>query len=225
MTKSKETKPQYRYIKLAETKDWDEEFVKKLGINGVIWAVYAYDSSVVMHCCELTPSYEMIYLGTEFTTDSPYDSIDCEFVEQELREVEAARDNNYSYMHCNDVERLISYPLSSKYESLDDVLEDYSANPSNFDCIDCTLTVEQLKKDVNNGKYNYSNPSAINFIHALRDVFRRKYKRIKSEKIQYAQELAWDEYNGYRFNKVVVLMEKLCRLMVGKDPFGSDQDD
>jgi hypothetical protein len=222
MTKSKETKPQYRYIKVNETRDWDEEFVKKLGINGVIWAVYAYDSSVVTHCCELTPSYEMIYLGTEFTTDSPYDSIDCEFVEEELRDVEAARDTNYSYMHCNDVERIISYPLIGDYEKDEDVMEQYGANPGCFDCIDRTLTVEQLKKDVSFGKYNYTNPSSINFIHALRDVFQRKYKRIKFEKIQYAQQLAWDECNGDGFNKVIVLMEKLCRLIIGKDPWGKD---
>jgi hypothetical protein len=101
-------------------------------------------------------------------------------------------------------------------------MEQYGANPGCFDCIDRTLTVEQLKKDVSFGKYNYTNPSSINFIHALRDVFQRKYKRIKFEKIQYAQQLAWDECNGDGFNKVIVLMEKLCRLIIGKDPWGKD---
>lgn len=222
MTKSKERKPQYRYIKVNETGDWNDGIVNKLGVNGIIWAVYAYDSGVFVHCCELTPSYEMIYVGTEFTTDSSYDSVNYELIDEEIREGEANLDSLYSYMYCSSVDSRLSYPLIGDYEKDEDVMEQYGSNPGCFDCTDSTLTLKQLKKDVNDRKYNHSNPSAINFIDALIGVFKRKYKRIKFEKIQYAQQLAWDECNGDDFNKVIALMDKLCRLLAGKYPFGND---
>lgn len=84
-------------IEIDHTYHWSDEMRAKVDR---ICTVYLYDRSVVTHCAELTPSYELIPLYYNFSTkpnqvrnDELAEEIDNEFHNEEP-----------IYIHCNKIE-------------------------------------------------------------------------------------------------------------------------
>jgi hypothetical protein len=62
MNKSVRVKPVFKVVKIEETRHYTgKDFVKKAG---KIWAVFLYNFASQTYCCEITPSYELNYLGS-----------------------------------------------------------------------------------------------------------------------------------------------------------------
>jgi len=86
----------------------DEEFVKRCG--GKIWSLYIYTNECRTFCCELTPSYEQIYLG-EFANSLPENELETEEIESALLE-SGLQTDTVMYMHCSNVDRFPHYHFS-----------------------------------------------------------------------------------------------------------------
>jgi hypothetical protein len=90
-----------------ETANWSPEIVERAG--GKILGVYWYNANLVVHCCELTGSYELHFIESIVVPPLPCDTIEQErerdAVEEEIRD-----GNRYSdgvvYYHCHDIDRV-----------------------------------------------------------------------------------------------------------------------
>jgi len=138
---SKYDKPNFKLAKFDETDGWDKDTKK---IAKKIYGIYLYNENVVTHCCEITPSYEMHFLGS-VTEEAPDDDTEREDF---LDEIDVADLNTdlISYFHCSTVNALaddcnIAYsdykPTKDEYEDelayrelIDDLKSEYRGNPS-----------------------------------------------------------------------------------------------
>lgn len=101
-------KPDWQYVKIDETKYWDKESAaRKFGKKLI--ATYAYDKNSVTYCCSLTPSYWMVYLGTEAQYDEELTDEQRELIYDNILEAETEDQCNYFY--CFSVDRMESKPL------------------------------------------------------------------------------------------------------------------
>lgn len=93
-------------IKEDETKYWREDLIKKYGIKR-IFGVYLFNAAKAVYCCEMTPSYERVFIHSQWEADEAiYDN-------EELREELYAEiddgDNGtetFSYAHCCDLTKI-----------------------------------------------------------------------------------------------------------------------
>jgi hypothetical protein len=73
------TEARYHLVKLDETDFWAEEIVDKVGR---IFGTYIYDVNRRVHCCEFTPSYELLFIGSQWSNaelmDRGSDDLDSE---------------------------------------------------------------------------------------------------------------------------------------------------
>lgn len=118
----------FRYVKIDETEHWDKDFIKELGPGAKIIATYVFDATERAHLCEATPSYFLRYAGTEIQPGRELSDAENEHYDEVVREAEFNCNDNDHYRHCFDVKD--SHPVPTKdAETLDDVLEDFFANP------------------------------------------------------------------------------------------------
>jgi hypothetical protein len=116
----------FRYVKIDETEHWNKDFIKELGPGAKIIATYVFDAAERTFCCESTPSYFLRYAGTEIQPGRELSDAENEHYDEVVREAEFKYDNDH-YRHCRDVN---SHPVPAKdAETLEDVLEDFFANP------------------------------------------------------------------------------------------------
>lgn len=90
---------QINILKLDETSYWREDIQ---AMAGRLFGIYLYNPAVGVHCCELTPSYELHYMGEAIT--SSLSENDLEALAELLREALADSDD-VKYMHCAAVNR------------------------------------------------------------------------------------------------------------------------
>jgi hypothetical protein len=64
MTTIEAIKPDFRVFKTETTRYWRKDIRRKAG---KLFAVYLFDANRHVHACELTPSYEMHYVGPTWT--------------------------------------------------------------------------------------------------------------------------------------------------------------
>lgn len=109
--------PEMFVVKMDETEYWDEEFRNKCGVKR-IFGVYAFNRRKVCYLCEITPSYELVFLGSQWEGNwNPEGVLDEEFDEDEYQrradEADAeirkgdASTEEFSYQHCSDVDRML----------------------------------------------------------------------------------------------------------------------
>lgn len=121
-------KVHWKLVALDETRNWDKEFLVRLGITKVM-AVYLFNALSVTHCCEITPSYELwpIESHTDATlSDEQYEV----FNEADRGCMEV------TYMHCSDMDRVRpglfhdfgEEEVEDAYESREDLLEHLAGN-------------------------------------------------------------------------------------------------
>lgn len=116
--------PKFRLVVFDESRYWSEEILKDAG---KIYRVYLYDANRPVHCCEITPSYELFPL---YSTPLNYleDDEARDFLEDEIREAE---EDAVEYHHCSYIDSMDeSYFyecgdwLLAGYECWDDIRSD-----------------------------------------------------------------------------------------------------
>ena len=105
--------------KIDETQSLSDEALSKVG---TYHGYYLYTTDEATHCCELVPSFWLEACG--FETEK-YDEIVEENLYQFLPE--------YShYRHCKDVENYLESQFFGDFDSLEEALEAFKANPRYF---------------------------------------------------------------------------------------------
>lgn len=95
-------KPDYRLIKVSNHKHWREDIQN---VTTDIWTVYAFDMNTHVHCCELTPSYELHFIANDY---SEIDDLTEEQREDLNEKILSAYDEQVCYMHVSDVDRMVA---------------------------------------------------------------------------------------------------------------------
>lgn len=98
-----EIPPAWHAVRLDETHFYGKMFLDEFGVEK-IYGVYVVDFSKRVHCCEITPSYELNFVNSVFD-GGPDDDERLEELVQKLYEADACTDN-VLYMHCNAVNAL-----------------------------------------------------------------------------------------------------------------------
>ncbi len=106
-----------QYYNIADS---DRPHIKK------IVDVFIYDRNERTYCCEITPSYYLIYLYTTIEFADPDISEDVrDSIQQAYCCYESTDD---CYMHCSNVERIkgqVQYDSSGKYEQDEETVREY----------------------------------------------------------------------------------------------------
>jgi hypothetical protein len=103
-------KTNLKYVEFDETQYWNEDFLNRIGTKKVT-AVYIFDANRIVHCCELTPSYEL-YLATTYTDNELSDDDQEEFDESWTGERSVA-----NYYHCSPIDEIAKdYPIDDSFE-------------------------------------------------------------------------------------------------------------
>lgn len=104
-------KKQWRAVALDETGDWNREYDegRLMRLCKKIYTVYVYNPNVAVHCCEITPSYEMQFMGYvpiydyyELTDE------DRDYVFDEILEATSStyNDRPFIYVWCHNAEAI-----------------------------------------------------------------------------------------------------------------------
>lgn len=89
--------PHWKVVAIDETHCWTPVIVTK---TGRLWGLYLFDANRHVHCCELTPSYEMWFVET-VTERQISDELDGD-----IRTWSQEADEGCSYFHCSDIDRM-----------------------------------------------------------------------------------------------------------------------
>ena len=93
-------------VTIDESAYWSEE-IKKRVRDGKIYGRYIYTPDSRTHCCELTPSYELWFVGSVFEPLENATENEREALYDEIREADALCDNNdVRYFHCHDIDKM-----------------------------------------------------------------------------------------------------------------------
>lgn len=90
--------PHWKIFCRNETAYWNEGFLSDCGIHKV-WGLYLFDANHPVHCCELTPSYELWPLDSSFVMDSTINNV-SDRVWERIAEADQG-DREVTYYHCN----------------------------------------------------------------------------------------------------------------------------
>lgn len=90
-----------KVLQLDETGYWAPSIAERAG---KIIGVYLYHDDLHVHCCELTPSYELHFVGS-FYTASNLEEDEWEKLDEEIREGNVDQEL-VTYMHCSRVDAM-----------------------------------------------------------------------------------------------------------------------
>ena len=129
-------KPDYHWIKFDETKHWNKEFLTWVGPDTKIIATYVFDHNRAVNCSELTPSYELHWVGTVAKTSRELTDGEREEIEEKVTCSELDRDG-ISYHHCRGIDNSKTNPSRPIRQFVDcdedtkieEVIEYYQGNP------------------------------------------------------------------------------------------------
>ncbi len=100
--------PEMCVVKEDETEYWDKPFRKRHKIKR-IFGVYVFNRRKACYLCEMTPSYELRFFGSQWEGEDGYDAEDenaAEKIDDAIRDGDRDTEE-WSYMHCADVDRLL----------------------------------------------------------------------------------------------------------------------
>lgn len=98
--------PSVLAVRLDETSNWDADFLKKYRIEKV-FGVYVYNRNRRVHCCEMTASYELNFVESQFEFEAgfyPEDQLSEEI--DDLRIEAEAGTELVSYYHCHSIDKI-----------------------------------------------------------------------------------------------------------------------
>lgn len=78
-----------------------------------VWTVYAYRPGSVTHCCELTPSYELVHLGEVAEPHEDLGEADREALHEDVL-IGGAQSEAIQYMHCSVVDAIPLVQLADR---------------------------------------------------------------------------------------------------------------
>jgi hypothetical protein len=104
-TAEKVIHPRIMGVRLRQ--DYDETWMKDNKVKAV-WGVFVYNERRHTNCCELTPSYELIFVHDQVEFDGEVSEAHRDRVENEVMGVES---ESASYMHVHRIDRI---PLCRK---------------------------------------------------------------------------------------------------------------
>jgi hypothetical protein len=90
--------PHWKIVAIEETRDWDSKALHAWK-TGRMWGIYLFDANRQLHCCEITPSYELHFIETiteKLITEQVYDAIML---------ADRACDD-VKYVHCRSIDAL-----------------------------------------------------------------------------------------------------------------------
>ena len=93
--------PRFNLLRLDETKFWAEEVVRKAK---QIFGLYVFDQNRRVHCCEFTPSYECLFVGSAIGNTDLDDDV-AERLDAEIREGDLGTEP-VKYIHCQEIDAL-----------------------------------------------------------------------------------------------------------------------
>ena len=126
------TIPEYWAVRIPVSKYYPE-YMRKQHL-AAIYEVYLYDVLTAVHCCEITPSYELIGIDTVYEFEPGYDALqeEVDAVEEYLNSVEP----DDMYMHCSAVARCEARKLNvdldpddTEQQWLEAAADAYKSNP------------------------------------------------------------------------------------------------
>lgn len=101
----------YKLVKLETTSNWDEDFLRALGITKIhTW--YIFDSLRCTNCCEIISSYEL--LPVYEAADNEWDLSDSQIDEFNDNSSLNPSDDTI-YVHCSQIDP-IAQELPSEFE-------------------------------------------------------------------------------------------------------------
>ncbi len=103
-----------KVVAIDETHQWDKSIQE---VCGTIKTVYMFESSVVTHCCELTPSYyltPLYYVIENEVSDEVFDTVNDNLVNEEPM-----------YMHCRVVDELETIDSEQEFDFESSESEEY----------------------------------------------------------------------------------------------------
>lgn len=118
-----------RMIAIDETELWERKFISRFPEETKMLGIYCYDDSVIVHCCEMTGSRELHFLGTIPTKVPEDDSIrenqldmisECDNLQEPI---------SYIWAHTIDSNKFVD----SECETIEDIEEDYRCNQSAYE--------------------------------------------------------------------------------------------
>jgi hypothetical protein len=111
----KTKKAKFMLVKFDSTQNWDEDYLRQMGITkATTW--YLFDANAVTHCCEITPSYYLmpVYEGFDNEDQLSDAQIDDLQYQGNLSEFDI-------YVHCSQVDPIAKeLPLEFEVEYLYD---------------------------------------------------------------------------------------------------------
>lgn len=126
------SKPVFKYVRIDETKYWNEKFVAGLGEGAKLIATYIYDETERTFCCELTPSHWLEYCGTQAEPGRELSEEELEETYNYIMEGDFSDETGH-YRHCSSMQSLdpkpVPPPRNGEWESLEEVVEHYHGNP------------------------------------------------------------------------------------------------
>jgi antirestriction protein ArdC len=108
--------PEMFCLKEDETAYWDEQFRREHKIKR-IFGVYVFNRRKALHVCEVTPSYERQFVGSQWEGKDGYDAEDenaAEKIDDAIREGDIGTEE-WSYMHCSDVDRTLETEIKEGF--------------------------------------------------------------------------------------------------------------
>jgi hypothetical protein len=101
--------PKMFVVKQDETALYDEDWLRQYRFRRIIGG-YVFNRRRVVHVCEITPSYEREFFGSQCELDLSEDDPNFEelreVAEEELRSADAGTEQ-FGCMHCSDVDGLL----------------------------------------------------------------------------------------------------------------------
>ncbi len=125
--------PSWHAIKLDETREYNTHFLKEFGIDK-IYGIYISDLSKGVYCCEITRSYELIFVQSvadhALLSEKKFEELGEILLDADIQS-ESVR-----YFHCSVIDRLdsqLKYKLDFDCDDEDDeeeiALETVRQNP------------------------------------------------------------------------------------------------
>ena len=97
-----EVKPRYCAVKLDETRNWLDTSVVERAKR--IIGVYLFDANLRVHCCEFTPSYECLFVESQWDNPALPDR-EADWLSVDIMEGDNASDP-VRYFHAHEIDDL-----------------------------------------------------------------------------------------------------------------------
>lgn len=91
--------PRFNLLRLDETKFWAEEVVRNAK---QVFGLYVFDQNRRVHCCEFTPSYECLFVGSAIG-NTDLDETAAERLDSDIREGDLGTEP-VKYIHCHEID-------------------------------------------------------------------------------------------------------------------------